>query len=247
MSQRMQVWDVPTRVFHWLLAVSFAGAFLTAESERYRDIHVLLGYTLLGLIAFRLVWGFIGSRYAQFRSFLFKPAEITAYAVSLLKAKPAHYVGHNPAGSLSVFLLLALGIAVGISGYVIFQDIGGDALAELHEMAAYFMLTVVGLHLAGVLVSSLLHRENLVRSMITGSKPARPNGHARFPHPNPLPEGEGANESLRESQSFEGIRRTHAWLGVIMVAVVVAFWFGYPSMMQPDNNVAQAELQHDND
>ena len=248
MSQRMLVWDVPTRVFHWLLAASFVGAFLTAESERYRDIHVLLGYTLLGLIAFRLVWGFVGSRYAQFRSFLFKPREIAAYATSMFKGKPAHYVGHNPAGSLSVFLLLALGIAVTISGYVIFQDIGGDALAELHEMAAYFMLTVVGLHLAGVLVSSLLHRENLVRSMITGSQPARPNGHARFPHPNPLPEGEGANESLRESQSFEGIRRTHAWLGVIMVVVVVAFWFGYPAIgMQPDNNVAQAAQQHDND
>ena len=84
---------------------------------------------------------------------------------------------------------------------MIFQDIGGDALEELHEMAAYAMLTVVGLHLAGVLVSSVMHRENLVRSMITGSKPAQPNGHARFPHPNPLPEGEGANESLRESQS----------------------------------------------
>src|SRR5512141_92868 len=131
--KRILVWDLPTRVFHWLLAVSFAGAFLTAESERYRDIHVLLGYTMLGLIAFRLVWGIIGSRYAQFRSFLFKPAEIAAYAVSMLKAKPTHYVGHNPAGSLSVFLLLALGIAVGISGYVIFQDIGGDMLAELHE------------------------------------------------------------------------------------------------------------------
>jgi cytochrome b561 len=121
---------------------------------------------------------------------------------------------------LSVFLLLALGIAVGISGYVVFQNIGGDALTELHEMVAYFMLTVVGLHLAGVLVSSLLHRENLVRAMITGSKPAQPN---------------------------QGIRRTHAWLGVIMVVVVAAFWFGYPSMMQLDNNVAQAAQQHDND
>ena len=116
MSQRILVWDVPTRVFHWLLAVSFAGAFLTAESERYRDIHVVLGYTLLGLIAFRLVWGFVGSRYAQFRSFLFKPARDRRLCGFLLKAKPAHYVGHNPAGSVSVFLLLALGIAVGTSG-----------------------------------------------------------------------------------------------------------------------------------
>ena len=112
MSQRMLVWDVPTRVFHWLLVVSFAGAFLTAESERYRDIHVVLGYTLLGLIAFRLVWGFVGTRYARFRSFLFKPGEIAAYAVSLLKARPGHHVGHNPAGSVAVFALL---VVVGVS------------------------------------------------------------------------------------------------------------------------------------
>src|SRR5512135_2268924 len=116
MNQRILVWDIPTRVFHWLLVVSFAGAFLTAESERYRDIHVLSGYTLLGLIAFRLLWGFIGSRYAQFRSFLFTPREVAVYLRSLLKAAPAHYVGHNPAGSVAVFALLALGIVSAFSG-----------------------------------------------------------------------------------------------------------------------------------
>jgi cytochrome b len=176
----------------------------------------------LGLIAFRLVWGFAGSRYAQFRSFLFKPREIVAYLASLLKAKPAHYVGHNPAGSVAVFLLLALGITAGVSGAVILRDIGGDALEELHEMAAYLMLGVVALHLIGVLVSSLLHHENLVRAMITGTKPAQPN---------------------------EGIRRAHAWLGVIMLALVVGFWFAYPAtdLIQPNTNVAQAEHHHDND
>jgi len=221
MSQRILVWDVPTRVFHWLLVVSFAGAFLTAESERYRDIHVVLGYTLLGLIAFRLLWGFIGSRYAQFRSFLFMPGEIVAYVTSVFKAKPAHYVGHNPAGSVSVYLLLALGIAVGITGVVVFQDIGGDMLEELHEMTAYAMLTIVALHVVGVLVSSVMHRENLVRSMITGLKSAQPN---------------------------EGIRRAHAWLGVIMLAVVVAFWVGYPATgSTPNVNVSQAAHPHEDD
>ena len=221
MSQRILVWDVPTRVFHWLLVVSFAGAFLTAESERYRDIHVVLGYTLLGLIAFRLLWGFIGSRYAQFRSFLFKPGEIVAYVTSVFKTKPAHYVGHNPAGSVSVYLLLALGIAVGITGVVVFQDIGGDMLEELHEMTAYAMLTIVALHVVGVLVSSVMHRENLVRSMITGLKSAQPN---------------------------EGIRRAHAWLGVIMLAVVVAFWVGSPATGSTSNvNVSQAAQPHEDD
>ncbi len=222
MSQRIVIWDIPTRVFHWLLAVSFAGAFLTAESERYRDIHVLLGYTLLGLIAFRLIWGFVGSRYAQFGSFLFRPAEIAAYVISLLKAKPARYVGHNPAGSVAIFLLLALGITSSVTGIMLFQDVGGDVLEELHEGAASVMLTVVALHLAGVLVSSVMHRENLARSMITGFKSARPK---------------------------EGIRRAHAWLGVIMLAGVVAFWVGYPaaSLTQPGITASQAGHHHDDD
>lgn len=222
MSQRMLVWDVPTRVFHWLLVVSFAGAFLTAESERYRDIHVVLGYTLLGLIAFRLLWGFVGSRYAQFRSFLFKPGEIIAYVTSLLKAKPAHYAGHNPAGSVAVYLLLALGIAAGVTGVAVFQDIGGDALEELHEIVSFAILTVVGMHLVGVLVSSLMHRENLVRSMITGFKSVQPQ---------------------------EGIRRAHTWLGVIMLVLVVGFWLGYPAtdLVQPGSNVSQAGHHHEED
>lgn len=222
MSQRILIWDIPTRIFHWLLAVSFAGAFLTAESERYRDIHVVLGYTLLGLIAFRLVWGFVGSRYARFRSFLFKPGEIAAYVASLLKAKPAHYMGHNPAGSVAVFALLALGLLTGLAGVIVFRDIGGDALEELHEMAAYAMLAVVALHVAGVVLSSAMHRENLVRSMITGLKSGLPNA---------------------------GIRRAHAWLGVIMLASVVAFWLGYPATgPTPQNvNVTQAEHPHADD
>ena len=137
---------------------------------------------------------------------------------SLLKAKPAHYVGHNPAGSVAVYLLLALGIVAGVSGVVIFQDIGGDALEELHEMAAYAMLGVVALHLVGVLVSSLMHRENLVRAMITG---IFKSGH---------------------EPRHEGIRRAHAWLGVIMLVLVVGFWLGYPAtdLVQPNSNVAQA-------
>lgn len=200
MSQRILVWDVPTRVFHWLLVISFAGAYITSESERYRDIHVVLGYTLLGLIAFRLVWGFVGTRYAQFRSFLFKPAETLSYLASMIKAKPLDYVGHNPAGSLAVFALLALGIITGVTGVLVFQDIGGDAMADMHELASNAMLAIVVLHVTGVLVSSVMHRENLLRAMITGYK------------------------SYRENQ---GISRSYAWLGVIILAVVVAYWAGF--------------------
>lgn len=222
MGQRMLVWDVPTRVFHWLLVISFTGAFLTAESERYRDIHVVLGYTLLGLIIFRLVWGLIGTRYALFRSFWFKPSEIKDYVVSLLKAKPKHYVGHNPAGSVAVFALLTLGIASSATGVVVLEDVGGDVLEEVHDLVSYGMLGVVVLHVAGVLISSVMHRENLVRSMITGFKSVQPN---------------------------QAINRTHVWLGVIMLVTVIAFWVGYPAtgLMGANSDAANTQQQHNND
>lgn len=221
MSQRILVWDVPTRVFHWLLVMSFCGAFLTSESERYRDIHVMLGYTLLGLIAFRLVWGFFGTRYARFRSFLFKPGELVAYLSSLAKGNPAHYVGHNPAGSVAIWLLLALGLSIGATGVMLFQDIGGDLLEELHEVLSFSMLTVVGVHIGGVVVSSIMHRENLVRSMITGFKDAIPD---------------------------EGINRSYAWLGVIMLAAVVTFLAAYPVVgMAVSGEAVSHARQHDDD
>lgn len=214
MSQRILVWDVPTRVFHWLLVLSFGGAYLTAESELDRDIHVVLGYTLLGLLAFRLLWGFFGTRYARFRSFLFRPGEIVAYVLSLLKSKAAHYVGHNPAGSVAVWLLLGLGILSGVSGVMAFQDIGGDVMEELHELVSDAMLAVVVIHIAGVVVSSVLHRENLVLSMVTGFKSAEPD---------------------------EGIGRSYLWLGIMILATVLAFWVGYPAtgMFKPSADAAQ--------
>lgn len=215
MSQRILVWDVPTRVFHWLLALSFTGAYLTAESERYRDIHVVLGYTFFGLIGFRLLWGFFGTRYAQFRSFLFNPGEIAAYALSLLKGKPAHYIGHNPLGSMSIWLLLGLGILSCVSGVLLFENIGSDVPEELHEIASNAMLAMVLVHIAGVAVSSVLHRENLVRAMVTGFKSAEPE---------------------------QGIRRSYLWLGAIMLAAVVAFWTGYPAtgLVTPSADAAHA-------
>lgn len=221
MRQRILVWDVPTRVFHWLLVLSFSGAFLTSESERYRDTHVVLGYTLLGLIAFRLLWGVLGTRYAQFRSFLFKPGEVVAYVRSLFKGKPAHYVGHNPAGSMAIWLLLGLGISSGVTGVMSFQDIGGEGVKELHEFVSNAILAVVLIHIAGVVVSSLMHRENLVRSMVTGFKSAEPD---------------------------QGIRRSYLWLGVIMLAAVVAFWVDYPAtgLVTPGADGVHAE-QHDDD
>jgi len=174
MKTRILVWDIPTRLFHWLLAGSFVGAFLTAESEYFRDLHVLFGYTLLGLIGFRLLWGIVGTRYARFTSFALRPTQLTAYLKSLFRRPPQHYIGHNPAGSWVIVGLLVLGLLSGLTGYATYNELGGEWLEELHEGTANAMLALVGVHVLGVLVSSLLHHENLVRAMITGYKLGEP-------------------------------------------------------------------------
>jgi cytochrome b len=200
MQQKILVWDVPTRVFHWLLVLTFAADFWTADSERTRDIHVILGYIFLGLLVFRLLWGVVGTRYARFGSFLFGPGAVIAYVKSLLRRNPAHYVGHNPAGSVAIWLLLLSGMISGVSGVLALKDIGGDTVVELHDMVSEGMLAIIAIHILGVVSSSLMHRENLVRSMVTGFK---------------------------SGQSGAGIDRSYWWLGLLMICIALAFGFGY--------------------
>lgn len=181
--ERTRVWDLPTRIFHWSLALSFAAAWLSADSERWRDLHVMFGYTFVGLIAFRMLWGVIGSRYARFASFAFGPRRVLGYLRSLLTGAPEHHLGHNPAGALAIFAMLALGVAVAATGFASYQEVGGEWLEELHEGAAEAMLALVLVHVAGVLVSSLLHGENLARAMVTGWKSGRPADGIRSVRP----------------------------------------------------------------
>jgi cytochrome b len=164
------VWDILLRVFHWSFAACFAGAWLTAESERFRNVHVLLGYTMLGLIAFRVLWGFIGPQHARFSSFVRGPAAVARYLRSLITSRPEHHIGHNPAGAVAILLLLAMGLSSIASGWAVYNDLGGKWIEQSHELLAGAMLAVVGAHFAGVALSSWLHRENLVGAMLTGRK-----------------------------------------------------------------------------
>jgi cytochrome b len=173
-TPRIAVWDVPVRLFHWIFASSFLGAYLTSESERWRDVHLIAGYTLAAMLLFRVLWGFIGSRYARFTEFWPTPSGLKSYLGSLFSRRPQHFVGHNPAGAVAIFALLSLGGLTAASGWINYAEFGGPTIAhwmeEIHEGLANAMLVIVGIHLAGVVVSSWLHRENLVRAMITGSK-----------------------------------------------------------------------------
>lgn len=164
------VWDFPTRIFHWLLVASFIMAYLTSESERLRDWHMVSGYLLVGLILFRLVWGIIGTKYAKFRDFVRGPAAVLDYLNGLFSKESKHYVGHNPAGAIAIVLLLTCGLGMGVTGWLLFNDFGGSFVEEGHEALASIMLTVVIVHVLGVMLSSFLHKENLVRAMVTGYK-----------------------------------------------------------------------------
>ncbi len=196
-GSRVLVWDLPIRVFHWLLAGSFTGAFLTAESERWRDAHALLGYTVIVLVVFRLIWGVVGTRHARFSSFAFGPRRVAEYLRALGTLRPQQFVGHNPAGSWAIFALLLLALLTGATGLAAFDDFGGGVMEELHEGVANVMLAMVFIHIAGVIVGSLAHRENLVRAMVTGIK-------------------RGAEE--------DAIPSSRRLVALALLAVVVALW-----------------------
>ncbi|HRH14180.1 MAG TPA: cytochrome b/b6 domain-containing protein [Azonexus sp.] len=181
--QKILVWDWPVRLGHWLMVGGFILAWLTSESETFRLLHVISGATVLAVATFRLPWGFIGSRYARFVDFVRGPRAVKDYAAGLLKLEPAHHVGHNPAGGWAIVLLLGLAILTGLSGWANYNDIGGGFLEELHEGLAVTMLTVVFIHVAGVLSGSLMHGENLVRAMLNGRKQGMPGEAIRSARP----------------------------------------------------------------
>jgi len=169
-NRKVLVWDLPVRVGHWLMAGCFVVAWLTGESEEWRLVHVFAGGAMVGIALFRVLWGLVGSRYALFVDFLRGPQDALSYLKSLLGPKPEHYVGHNPAGGYAIVLLLGLVLLSGASGWLTYQEMGGEWLEELHELAVHAMLVVVLVHLGGVFIGSIAHHENLVRPMFTGMK-----------------------------------------------------------------------------
>jgi cytochrome b len=199
-TKRVLVWDLPTRLFHWMLAASFFAAYVLSEGERWQVLHAMLGYTALGLIAFRVVWGLAGTRYARFTGFTWSPRAVAEYLRSLLTRSPAHYVGHNPAGSWSVLALLVMVSATALSGWAVFNKVGPEWLEEAHEIVANATIALVALHVAAVIISSALHRENLIGAMVTGSK------------------------RVVAAAAAAGPRR---WVGALLVAAVIAFWVGW--------------------
>ncbi len=167
----IKVWDPFVRVFHWSLATLFLAAYATGEDAG--RVHIAAGYAIAGLIALRIVWGFVGPRHARFSNFVRSPREILAYLRDVALFRAPRYLGHNPAGGAMIVGLLVMLSATGITGYMMTTDAfwGAKWVEEIHEAFANLTVGLVVFHVLGVLFSSFMHGENLVKSMITGRKP----------------------------------------------------------------------------
>jgi cytochrome b len=166
----VRVWDPFVRVFHWSLVVLFIVAFVTGdEIER---VHVAVGYAIAGLVAARIVWGFIGARHARFSYFVRPPAETLDYMRKAVHGRAPRHLGHNPAGGLMTIALVGMIMAISGTGFMMTTNAFWSAewVEELHEALVYATLGLIALHVAGVIATSIKHRENLVGAMITGRK-----------------------------------------------------------------------------
>jgi cytochrome b len=168
----ISVWDPLVRAFHWALAASFAVAWLS--SENWDSLHNAAGYAAGALVALRVVWGFLGPRYARFAQFVRSPDTVIAYLRAIKNGSERRYIGHNPAGGAMILVLLVAMAATAVSGWLLTIDAfwGSTILQHVHSLLAHGVLALVVVHLAGVALASLRHHENLARAMVVGVKRA---------------------------------------------------------------------------
>lgn len=172
----VRVWDIAVRLFHWGLVSAVLAAYLLAEQ---RSLHRKLGYVVIGLIAFRLVWGLVGTRHARFAHFIPGPVRLMAYLRDIVRGREARYLGHNPAGAAMIVALLAVLGGISATGWMMGMDayFGVEWVEDWHKALVNGLIVLVILHLSGVALASLRHRENLVKAMVTGLKAADDPAH----------------------------------------------------------------------
>ncbi len=165
-----QVWDPLVRIFHWSLVASFTAAWFTPRSAA--DVHQWAGYVAGGLVLMRLLWGILGTPYARFSQFVRTPKSVVHYLLAILSGSEARYIGHNPAGGMMVLALVSLMAVTSLTGWMMTTDayFGEDWMQNLHSVGARFLMVLIFIHVIGVVLASVRHRENLVRAMITGRK-----------------------------------------------------------------------------
>jgi cytochrome b len=166
----VKVWDLFVRTFHWSLVALFVTAYATGDE--IEQVHVAAGYAIAGLLALRILWGFVGPVHARFSSFVRSPREVLVYLRDLALIRSPRYLGHNPAGGLMIVALMATLIGTCATGVMMTTDAfwGAKWVEDVHQALANLTLGLIALHVIGVLVASFEHRENLVKAMVTGTK-----------------------------------------------------------------------------
>ena len=168
--QKVKVWDIPVRLCHWgLAACVLANLAFTEEGD---DIHQYVGYIAAGIVVFRVLWGFVGSRYARFSDFFPTPQRLITHGQRLLRRQPDPHLGHNPLGAMMMLVLWSVVIGLGVSGYLMGteQFWGDETMEEIHEVLANSLIPLIALHVASALAMSFISKSNLVAAMITGNK-----------------------------------------------------------------------------
>lgn len=212
--QTVTVWDLPTRLFHWILVALIIAQWWTADQSSTMDYHIWGGYTVLTLVLFRLIWGFVGSDTVRFSDFVRGPGTALTYVKALLRGEPLHYLGHNPMGGWSIIAMLVLLLVQAGTGLFSNDDIfvegplygwvskdTSDWLTSIHHWNFNLLLAVIAIHISAVLFYLLVKRENLIHPMLSGRKHLPPEQIGQTP------------------------RMVSPWLGLVVLAIaVLAVW-----------------------
>ena len=222
--KQVNVWDLATRVFHWLLVVAVFVCFVTGEDEGLAFIvHAYAGFMISMLLVFRIGWGVVGSRHSRFTDFVYSWAEIKNHILSVLRLKPAHYIGHNPTGGLMILAMLIVLVCTAATGtFMVVANLAW--LEDVHEVLGTMMQVLVALHIGGVIVEQVLTREKLVQAMVSGSK------------------------ELSEDQARQETPSVPVWRSLVLVVLVV--WMGVSVYDQTDYGTAVssfAQKEHGRD
>lgn len=200
LSKRMMSWDAAVMVSHWILAICFLGAIITQDSERFRMVHVTMGYTMFGLVAFRLIWGFVGGKYTRFNAIYPRVKKVIEYLRSLFTAEPQAFIGFHAIGFLAAYLLLAVILLVTVSGYLVFEEIGPDLFEDLHETLGNLLIAIVGIHIGGVVINAIIQKIKI--SMVANTDKSASNR---------------ASASIKRERPFK-------WMAAIIILAVSYFW-----------------------
>lgn len=170
-ARTIRVWSAFVRVFHWGLVICFFVAYFAGDD--YETLHLIAGYAAAALITARVVAGFTGAGYTRFAQFMRAPHVVLSYLADIIKGREVRYIGHNPAGAAMISALLLTLIGICVTGWLLTDLYWGSAVLErAHEWLTNLALALIAVHVGGVILASLRHRENLVAAMFTGRKRA---------------------------------------------------------------------------